>query len=417
MSAWLHRIFRNSIFVLFTIPTLIVIGLAVLPFPFLWLDSNYAKGALSPFVLQLSPDSAVTFLSVVATGAITALSLTYSLVLLVFTLAAGNIGPRLLRRFTGEPVNQITAGIFGGTFLYCLVTLLMVREDYLPKLTISAAGLLAVISVLQLINFVRHVSRSITIDVEIAAIAARLVRDIDDLLTRYVTLDEPQDKPDFTASIAAKTSGYIGEIQEKEIADLAAEADMTISLAKPAGEFVLKDEPLVLVTRSTDEALAGEILSRISLENSRSDARNIEFSINLLVEIALRALSPGVNDTFTAIACLDAISNALSTPVKEGLPRHMLFDENDNLRLVVPGLSLHSLIGTAFHPMRRACLDNILMARALAKALARLASVAQSDNAADILEEHARLLTRDLKKAGHQTEDLEAVTKYLPGAK
>ena len=413
MRVGLSRLFRNSIFVLFTIPTAIAIALAVLPFPILWLDANYAKGALDPFVLQLSPNSAVTFLSVVATGAITALSLTYSLVLVVFTLAAGNIGPRLLRRFTSEPINQVTAGIFGGTFLYCLVTLLAVREDYLPKLTISAAGVLAVLSVLQLIYFVRHVSRSITIDDEIADISTRLVDGIDALLHRFPTSRERPDRDAFKTAIAAKVSGYIGEMQERELAEFAKDAGVRLWLAKAAGEFILKDEALIFADAPVEDDDAETIISMIALEESRSEARTVEFSINLLVEIALRALSPGVNDTFTAIACVDAISNAFARPVKEGLPHHTVCDEDGDVRLMVPGLSMHSMIGTAFHPMRRASADNILMARSVAKALARLWAVAQSDEARSILADHAKLLTSELKNAGHQDEDLEAVAKYV----
>ena len=406
---------RKPFVLLFTVPSAIVLSLAALPLLLNLLDANFAKGILSPFVLQIEPQSAHALLSVVATGAMTALSLAYSLVLLVFTLAAGNIGPRLLRRFTTEPVNQVTAGIFGGTFLYCLVTMLLIGENYLPKITVSVAGLLAVISVLQLIYFVRQVSRSITIDDEIAQISAKLVRDIANLLKDHdEKARDAAEKVDFSHVISSRSAGYVGETNEARAIKLARHHDLAVRVTKQAGEYVLVGEPLLRLTREVDDETASALLGTITIEASRSDASNIEFSINLLIEIALRALSPGVNDTFTARACVDSLSKALTDPVKQGLASYHRNDEDGELRLAIPGLSLKSMIGTAFHPLRRASRDNILMARSVAKALSRLATVA-TDKSLPVLREHAKLLESELKKAGLREEDIDTVRDCLGG--
>jgi len=406
---------RKPFVLLFTVPSAIVLSLAALPLLLNLLDANFAKGILSPFVLQIEPQSAHTLLSVVATGAMTALSLAYSLVLLVFTLAAGNIGPRLLRRFTTEPVNQVTAGILGGTFLYCLVTMLLIGENYLPKITVSVAGVLAVISVLQLIYFVRQVSRSITIDDEIAQISAKLVRDIANLLKDHdEEARDAAEEVDFSHVIVSRAAGYVGKTNEARAIKLARHHDLAIRVTKQAGEYVLEGEPLLRLTREVDDQTASALVGTITIEASRSDASNIEFSINLLIEIALRALSPGVNDTFTARACVDSLSKALTDPVKQGLASYHRNDEDGELRLAIPGLSLKSMIGTAFHPLRRASRDNILMARSVAKALSRLATVA-TDKSLPILREHAKLLESELKKAGLREEDIDTVRDCLGG--
>jgi uncharacterized membrane protein len=403
----------QSILVLLTMPALIALGIAALPLPLYWIDSNYADGVMSPFVLQIDPESAHTLLSAVATGAITALSLTYSLVLLVFTLAAGNIGPRLLQRFTTEPVNQVTAGILGGTFLYSLVTVMMIREDYMPKITISIAGLLAILSVLQLIYFVRHVSTSVTIDDEIASISARLFKDIHALMERDSKWDIPEDEDGYSHWIPAGRTGYVGHIDEEEAVRRARELGITIRLAQPAGNYLLEGEKLLLTTGSVDEKVAKELAKLVNIEASRSASRNIEFSINLLIEISLRALSPGVNDTYTARACVDSITLALSEPVREGLPTYRRCDEDEELRLVIPGLSLQSMMDTAFHPLRRASRDNILMASSVALALQRLSAIA-AESAIPLLKSHSELLMTTLEMVDHPEEDLRLVRQHLP---
>ncbi len=407
---YVQRIPQN-ILVLLTMPALIALGITALPLPLYWIDSNYAEGFMSPFVLQIDPESAHTLLSTVATGAITALSLTYSLVLLVFTLAAGNIGPRLLRRFTTEPVNQVTAGILGGTFLYCLVTMMMIREDYLPKITISVAGGLAILSVLQLIYFVRHVSTSVTIDDEIASISAKLFRDIESLMERDSRWDV--EEKEYNHSIPAGRTGYVGHIDEAEAVRRARELGITIRVAQPAGDYLLEGEKLLLTTDQVEEDVAKELAQLVNIESSRSDSRNIEFSINLLIEISLRALSPGVNDTYTARACVDSITYALSQPVREDLPTYRRCDEDEELRLVIPGLSLQSMVDTAFHPLRRASRDNIMMASSVALALKRLANIA-TDSVRPLLRTHSELLMKTLEMEDHPEEDLDLVRRHLP---
>ena len=403
----------QSLFVLLTMPAMIALGIAALPLPLYYIDSNYAEGIMSPFVLQIDPTSAHTLLSAVATGSVTALSLTYSLVLLVFTLAAANIGPRLLRRFTPEPVNQVTAGILGGTFLYCLVTIMMIREDFLPKITISVAGFLAILSVVQLIYFVRHVSQTVTIDDEIASISRKLFNGIKELMDRDARWDMAEDEHDYDHAILARKTGYVGRIDEEEVVRRAKELGIAIRLAKPAGAYILEGEKLLLTTESIDEEEATELANLVFIEDSRTNSRNVEFSINLLIEISLRALSPGVNDTYTARACVDSITYALSQPVREGLPTYRRCDEDEKLRLVIPGLSVQSMMDTAFHPLRRASRDNIMMASSVALSLDRLAAIA-SERTEPLIRKHAELLMKTLELAQHPEEDLDLVRRHLP---
>lgn len=406
------NLLRYPFVMLLTLPALIALSIAALSPIVVTVEQSISFADKTPFILRFEADSARGILSVVAAAAITALSLTYSLVLVVFTLAAGNIGPRLLKRFSSDPINQVTAGIFGGTFLYALVTLIFVQTEFVPRITIAGAVLLAILCVFQLIFFVRHVSQSVTIDDEIAKITQQLGSALADHLRK---LEEVNDLPDTDCphELNAGTAGYVGAVNEAALVALAAQHDLTLRLEKPPGQFVLGDEVLLVMSGTVDDEVADEIRSLIDIDHARSQTRPIEFSIHLLVEIALRALSPGVNDAYTAIAAIDSLSSAFATIADENLRPLCILDEDDTARLIMPELSVKSLVGQAFHPLRRAAADNLLVAQSLARALARLQAVGGAAME-DIIEKHAALMVRELERAGHLDHDIGSVTEYLP---
>jgi len=404
---------RKPFVVLLTVPASIALSIGLLPLVSVFLEREFAKEAFSPFVLQFSVESAHTLLSVVATGAMTALSLAYSLVLVVFTLAAGNIGPRLLQRFTSELVNQVTAGILGGTFLYAIITLLFTQPDFVPKITIFGAVLLAIISVLQLIYFVRHVSQSVSVDDEIAQITARITRQFHNLQRTTDTDGETPDKAEFTHEICAATAGYVGWFDEEYLLETASEHELMIWVEVPSGGFVLAGEQVARVAGEADEDLLEAIRKHITIESSRSEDRSPEFSINLLVEIALRALSPGINDTYTALAVVNSFSNAFAKIAEADTAPILTSDDTGTPRLILPSMSMSELLGQAFHPIRLATAQNILMAQGFARSLARLYVVGGKEMR-KLITEHARLLMQTMESANHFDHDLQRVRSCFP---
>jgi len=405
--------YRNPVVVLFTIPAGIAFGIGALAPIVILIENSFSLGVSGIFLLKFDADSARSVLTTVAAAAITTLSLTYSLVLVVFTLAAGNIGPRLLKRFSAETVNQVTAGLFGGTFLYALFALAFVHPNFVPRVTIGGAVLLSMLCVFQLIFFVRHVSESVTIDDEIAKITNRLGAALEAHINR---VDEAADIPDidYKTNLDAGKAGYVGAISEAELVALAAREDLVVRMERTPGGFLLSDESLLALSNSVDNDVADEIRGLIDIDPSRSQSRPIEFNIHLLVEIALRALSPGVNDAYTAIAAIDSLSSAFSRIAdRQGCPL-CLSDDSGNARLILPELSFNDLVGQAFHPLRRAAAGNLPVAQALARALARLNGIGR-ENINDVLAKNAELLLRELKRAGHFEHDIDSVRNNLPG--
>lgn len=411
--------FKRPVVALLTVPAFISLAIGLLPLVTVWGESQFAEGTLSPYVLQIGAESARTLLSTVAAAAMTALSLTYSLVLLVFTLAAGNIGPRLLKRFTSDLVNQVTAGIFGGTFLFALLAILFVENDFVPKVTITLAGALAVLSVLQLIYFVRHVSKSVTIDEEIAEITANLRESLKSKfreVERTEGEDEPRDDDQvgpFEHEIRSPLSGYVGAVDRSALAAMGVEHAFMLRMEIAQGSYVVKGQTLLTADCELDEEVIETCLGHIDIENARSPENEIDFSINLLVEIGLRALSPGVNDTFTALAAVNSISGALSEIVGMDRQPAITRDDEGKARLVLPGISPARLIDQAFSPLRRASANNILMAEAMARALSRLYVLAGNEAETE-LESQVSLLHRELKHSGQFDNDMDRVNGYFP---
>ncbi|MCY0095272.1 DUF2254 domain-containing protein [Hoeflea ulvae] len=363
------------------VPGGIAIALWVLAIPLVWLDARFPiVGDPLPFWLAISTDTARSLLATIATAAITTLGLVYSIMLVVFTLAAGNIAPRLLQRFSRDRVNQITAGLLGGTFLYALSVLRATGPEFRPELSVAVAFLLAAISVLQVIHFVHSVSQSVTIDAEVATISEQLEQQVNRLLVE-TGADSGDFKDDHLDTvIKAEQSGYVTLINEADLLKLARQRESYISVRVAPGDFVLTGQTLAMAGFSADDEKAVNAVSRsISLEPYRGAVDDIRFSIRILLEIALRALSPGVNDSFTAVACADRIAAALVRPVSEGLRGDVRCDTDGVARLKVPGLSLDDLLNMTLHPLRQAAEGNVLMLDHLATVLNALYSVAGTD--------------------------------------
>lgn len=365
------------------------------------------------WLLRTDYQTAIAILSTIAGAAITTLSLVYSLVLLVFTLAAGTIAPRLLQRFTSDRVNQVTAGILGGLFLFALTILHQTDQAFIPVLSIGLAFGLAALAVLQLIFFVHTVARSVTIDEEIAEISQQL----EDRLARIMAENEDDDRSfkfdrRSCTEIGAQASGYITRIDGEMLLAIANEHDVSIEIANKTGVFHLKGQTLATVSPAVKgeqfDAITEVMTQAIELMPTRGSVEDVEYAISVLLEIALRALSPGVNDTFTAIACVDRLSAAFVAPVRMGLRRRLLTDEDGTVRVRIAGMTIEDMINTAFHPLRRVSAGNLLMLQNVADALKRLHDIADED-VEPIFEGHARLLMESFR----QTEPLSTDEDYL----
>ncbi|WP_167737596.1 DUF2254 domain-containing protein [Sphingomonas parva] len=313
------------------------------------------------------PEGARSLLSTVAGSTITVAGVVFSITLAAVTYASGQYGPRLLSNFVRDRGNQVTLGVFIGTFLYCLVVLRTirsaeetsadtagaVREAFVPHLAMFGALALAILSIGVLIYFVHHVTDGIHINNVIARIGRGLLSDIEKASDHDGDdgTDAALVPPGSGTPIPSQKTGYVDALDEDALLAIAAEHDLFLTVLAIPGDFVHRGRPLLLVTAtgSADLHACGDLFS---ISRKRSSLQDLRFAIDELVELAARALSPGVNDPFTAIACIDWLGAAL-TDLAE-LPRRstVVRDKEGRPRLLLRRLSFGDYLNSAIGQLR-----------------------------------------------------------------
>jgi uncharacterized membrane protein len=192
---------------------------------------------------------------------------------------------------------------------------------------------------------------------------------------------------------------------------LASQEDLLLQLARRPGHYLVKGQALVMVWpgyRVTD-SLVQRMNAAFALGNRRTAALDVEFSVNQLVEIAVRALSPGINDPFTAIACVDRLESALCRMARRDMPSAHRFDPDGRLRLVASGSTFAGIVDTAFNQIRQCARTNPAVAIRLLDAIVQIASHLQRPQDAACLQRHAHMIVRGAREAVPEADDLAAV--------
>jgi uncharacterized membrane protein len=349
-------------------------------------------------ILQISASGARTVLSTIAGAMMTVISLVYSLTLIVLTLAAGNIAPRLLETFSTNRVNQITIGLLAATFLYSLICLYITGENEVPRLSVALAIMFSTVCLFWLVYFVHDVANRVLIDNEIGRNRKALRTAIDRLLA-----EEPRQSRDEEAAlpdtdydtVPSKRTGYVTSVDTHYLVDFAATHDTFIRLDIRPGDFVIEGSPIARIYGHDDIDDLSEALARsVLFHDARAPDGDVQFSIHLMVEIALRALSPGVNDSYTAISSIDHLSAALGRIVQRGVPSSLHCDDDNQPRLWVNLISVREIIGAALHPLRQAVAGNVLVTLRLIAAIDRIASLS-SPEYSEALADHLKLIADD----------------------
>jgi len=304
------------------------------------------------------------FLANLLTAMITMATLAISITMVVLTLAAQSLGPRLIHIFMGDTRTKLALGLFIGTVIYLLIVLRSVVGDTesVPNLAVTVGAALVITSVIVLLFFVHHLARSIVADTIIARVGEILDRWIPDRFPEKAAGADDNDSDSLAAlqtggkPICAPATGYIQAIDHKAAVEAACNAVVTVELGCRPGHFVLENDVLgrVAPADSVDEALEQSLAGAIVIGRNRTPVQDIEYPIRQLVEIALRALSPGVNDPYTAVAVVDRLSGSVAVIMTRADAQSVWRDENDVVRLVVPTTSLDGILDAAFNEIRQA---------------------------------------------------------------
>ncbi|NTU78036.1 MAG: DUF2254 domain-containing protein [Chloroflexales bacterium] len=374
------------------VPALMSAGAAVLALVTLTVDGWLNDAALSGlgWVYGGGPEGARSLLSTVASSAITVAGTTFSITIAALSLASSQFGPRLLRTFVRDTGNQVVLGTFVATFLYCLLVVRTVRglEDtrVVPHLSVTVGVLLAITNLGVLIYFIHHVAMSIRADQVIAAVSHELDAAVEQIFPAQIgrglvaqtsrmegTTAQPAAAPDAQA-VTLDRDGYLQVLDSETLMGLAAEHDLVVTLLRRPGDFVVAGEPVALAwpAERVDDEIGTAIGRTLILGRERSAQQDVRFVVNQLVEVAARALSPGINDPFTAITCLDRLGAVLCRVARRPLPDGRRYDDSGRLRMVAEPIRFDELVDMAFDQIRTYGREHLLVISRLLETIARI---------------------------------------------
>lgn len=287
---------------------------------------------------------------------------TFSITIAALSLASSQFGPRLLRNFVRDRGNQLVLGTFIATFLYCLLVLRTVRSaneiTFVPHVSVTIGVILAVASLGVLIYFIHHVSVSIQADQVIAAVGRELDSAVD---LAFPASDEHDQVPLRLQAvpipvqkypIVADHDGYVQVIDTDALVRLATKCDCVFEIVCRPGDFVVVGDTLAYSQAQKLETEQTETFRQsIALGSQRSYIQDLRFVANQLVEIAVRALSPGINDPFTAIACINELGAALCRVAERPTPAQRRCDAAGNLRLILQPVTVVELNNRVWRPI------------------------------------------------------------------
>jgi len=363
------------------------------------------------WVYTRGPEGARAILSTIAGSMIGVAGVTFSITIVALSLASSQFGPRLLRNFMQDTGNQVTLGTFIATFIYCLLVLRTIREaengeTFVPHLAVVFSNGLAIASIGVLIYFIHHVATSIQVETIIAEVGRELDQNIERLFPTQVGHGPPEQRVvaeiphDFdrnARTIEAPRSGYLQAINDEKLLELAQSHDLLVSLQYCPGKFIVRGCELgkVWPPQRVDAALLEKFNNLFILGKQRTEQQDVEFGINQLVEIAVRALSPGINDPFTAIRCIDQLSAALSHLATKEIPSPYRYDAKKNLRVIAKPVTFAGLTDSAFNQIRQYGSSAVAVMIRLLEAIAVIATQIHREQDRSVLLRHATMIQRD----------------------
>jgi uncharacterized membrane protein len=372
-----------------------------------------------------SPEGAREVLSTIAGSMITVAGVAFSITIVALTLASSQFGPRLLRSFVRDLGNQIVLGTFVSTFVYCLLVLRTVRggdgAEFVPYLSVTLGIAFALASLGVLIYFIHHVANAIQAEHLAASVAGELEAAIEQLFPEK--LGEPgaeaQETPEKApaeieaegALIEAGRSGYLQTVDDGELMSIAAEEDLVLELLRVPGDFVTESSAFVRVwpPGRLGEGVEDRIREAFIVGRRRTPTQDPEYAVHSLVEIGVRALSPGINDPFTAMTCIDWLGAALTGLAGRKIPSSYRYDDRGRLRVIAHGTDFPAMADTSFNQIRQYGRGSVSVVLRLLDTIAAVGEHVRRPEDRACLSLHAGKVAHDARETLVNESDLREI--------
>ena len=379
----------------------------------MWLFSGGAEGARG-------------VLAAIAGGLISVTGTIFSVTIVALQLASSQFTPRVLGSFMADRINQYVLGVFIGTFTYTLLVLRTIRSEaqdravFVPHVGVTIALVLLLVSIAALIVFINHAAQSIRVSVILRRETRRTLARVEQLFPQHIgrpASDDDSRLPLGPAGVVvAEESGYLQAVHAESLWHLAKGEErrepIVIRMEMHVGAFAFPGKALASIWPAhLAEGDVGRAVRRaIVLGPERTPEFDVEFGLVELSDIAVKALSPGINDPTTAMHCIDRLSEVLAALGMRGLPNPVRASDDDRVRLIVRDTSFERAVGLAFDQIRHFGADNPTIAKKLLEGLADLVRVVHVD-ARPALVAQARSIVAAAGRAVDDPAELAAIER------
>jgi uncharacterized membrane protein len=360
------------------------------------------------FPSKSDPQIAQIILSTIASSVMTIVSIVFAVLLMTLTLASMQFSPRIIVNFAQDKVTQQTLGIFLGTFGYCIAALPAAHNlphPFLPVLTVFGAMLLALSCAIALLFFISHISQAISVN----HIVDRLARETEAMIDNLMPLKRDNNYLPPVSSIEANinegpvlsvVSGYVTYIDTERLLQLATYHKTVVRVVRRVGHYVPVGIPLMMIANgaalSAEEQ--AEFRSAFDFGPTRTLQQDVEFGILQIVDIALKAISPAVNDPSTAISCVDQLSAILIRFASRNPAEQVIADKSGKLRVSIPWLDFERLIDAAYEQIRMYARGDVVVSLRMLRALHDIAHTLPDRTSKLILAERGKRIVAGCAK-------------------
>lgn len=377
--------------------------------------SSYLQDTLPVLVIN-DIETARIILSSLIGGLISILVFSFSMVMIILNQAASNFSPRLLPGLISNKKHQSILGIHLSGVFYCLITLISIQpteNNYqLPGFSVLVAIIFVTVSLASFIYFIHSISQSIQVDHILKSVFKSAKKRLE-LLIDYdeenkTLIDEGQhftDTEDWYEYYSEK-SGYIQTIRINQLMELIEKAETLIRVLPSKNTFLLKGIPIFKSKIKLDEETATHFLNQFIIDDTESMDENYALAFQLITEIAIKAMSPGINDPGTALTCIDYLTELLTLRMKK--TDRLLIGKDKSLKIQINIIAFEKLLYTILAPFRAYCShDIIIVSKLLHMCEYLLLQDCAKDNYKKALEKEALNIISDAKKKLNNEQDLE----------
>ncbi len=411
---------RGFWFSFWALPLIYIVGAIVIFYVAGWADTSGGSSWLArqPWPFSMTGDTALEAVSSIVTVLVSLVALFFSITLIVMTMAASNLGVRLIDRWVGDIAIRSTLSLLLGMLTYALILQAAIDpagpDERLPRLSLLILIASLIISFAWLAKAFDHLSRRIHVDTSIAELGRDLEANLAKL-ARFSTMGT--DFPDWSSghACASNVAGYVNKIDLKTLVDVAENFGLLLHMPLGQGDYVHEGDALLRIV-GPEKADADKLVRHIGVAAYRDDEQGATFEAALLSEIAARALSPAVNDVYTALDCIDHLGGGLALAFARQNGDGWFGQEGGEGRLFIPSLTPQGILRRPLDIIRQAAAPYPSASIRVLDMLGRLIRKASGDADRAWLKAQAHRMATSALEATPIEEDREDIRSALRDA-